>query len=293
MALTVYPLIGITRQQGNFTLTGDHWNGSWPVTNLQNDEYARVARSLGTGAGSPDLTPVIEGTSSAPLAVQALALCAHNMSLTATYRLELFSDTALATSLYDSGPQKVWPSVYSYAGRQWITNNFWSGQYSTAEIAGQIPLTPIILDQNYGVRGFRLTLSDPSNADGYIQVGLLEIAEGWQPTAGMRLGAQDGYRSFTETSVLPGGLERHDQFPAGYVVQGDIPYLDQDEAQNRAYEWQRQFDLHTPFLFVLHPSRSDTWLRTAKMMKHADLGLFVHPEPLLTGVPVNLKEYKG
>ena len=293
MALTAFPLIGITRQQSNFSFSGSNWEASWPVTNLQNDEYAKVARSTGVGGESPDLTPVITGTSATLRAVQALAICAHNMSLTATYRLQLFDDTSLTSELYDSGSQKVWPSVYGYEGRQWITDNFWSGQYSTAEIAGQIPLCPIALDQNYSIRGFKLTLYDPANTDGYIQAGLLEIAEGWQPTAGVRMGSRDGYRSFSRTTQLPAGLERHDAFPAGYAVQGDIPYLEQDEAQGRAYEWLRQYDVHTPFFFMLHPQRPTTWLRTAKMMKHAGLDLFVHPEPELTGIPLNLKEYKG
>jgi hypothetical protein len=292
MALTVFPLYGITRQQSNFTLSATNWNASWPVTNLQDDEYAKVGRSVGIGGESPDATPVISGTSNALRAVQAFAICAHNMSLTATYRLQLFRDTAMTEELYDSGSQKVWPAVYVY-DRNFETDNFWSGQYSTAEIAGQIPLRPIILDQNYSIRGWKLTLFDPQNSDGHVQIGLLEVAEGWQPSAGIELGAQDGYRSFTAITELPGGLERHDIYPAGYTVQGVMPYLQQDEAQERGYELLRQYDVHTPFLFVLHPSRPRTWLRTAKMVKHAGLELFVHSQPLLTGMPVNHKEYKG
>lgn len=294
MALTIYPLIGFPSQRTQFTFSGQNWDSGSPVTNLQNLEYARVARSTGTGAGSPDGTPVVIGTSPDQHTVGAFYLAAHNLTLaTGTYQLEFYEDEAMTDLLYDSGPQRAWPSVYGYAGRYWHTPNFWTGQYTEDEIAGQIPGFPIILDQNYAIRAFRLTLTDNSNPAGYIQAGLLEVATAFQPCRGIRTGAQDGYVSYTQSSVLQGGLRRHDVFPPSYTFQGEIPFLPQEEAENFAYELFRQHDVHTPFLFVPHPTRELTYLRMAKMVTQLQPGLFTRMEAMHTSIPFNVEEYKG
>jgi len=252
-----------------------------------------VARSTGLGGGSPDDAPVVTGTCSSFRTVQGFGIAAHTMTLSATYRLELFSDTGLTTRIYDSGSRYVWPSVYTYAGRSWYTPGFWTGQYSPAEIAGQVPFLPILLDEPYLIKGFRLSLLDADNPAGYLDVGFLEIAQGWQPSSGIEYGAQSGYRFYTLTDTLPGGLKRHDVYQPSFVFNGQIPYLNEDEVQDKAMELYRQLGVHTPFMFVLSPSRPRTWLRAAKMVNLVDPGLLTHAAPGLDAVPFNLEEYKG
>ncbi len=77
MTITLYPMAGFPKHTDNFTFTGSNWNGSYPVTNLQDIEYARVGRSTGTGVGSPDGTPVVIGTSNTPRTVQVFGIAAH------------------------------------------------------------------------------------------------------------------------------------------------------------------------------------------------------------------------
>ena len=51
--------------------------------------------------------------------------------------------------------------------------------------------------------------------------------------------------------------------------------------------------VHTPFMFVLHPTRSETWLRKAKMVTLVDPGLISYATYSLETVPFSVKEYKG
>ena len=115
MALTTAPLIGFPRHTDDFTLTGSHWDSDYPVTNLQDLEFAKVARSTSLGAGSPDDPVIVQGTSASLVTVQCFGLAAHSLSLTATYRLQLYSDAGLTTQIYDSGIDPVWPVSYTDA----------------------------------------------------------------------------------------------------------------------------------------------------------------------------------
>jgi hypothetical protein len=276
MALTTTPLFGFPRHTDDFTLTGSHWDSDYPVTNLQDLEFAKVARSTSLGVGSPDDPVIVQGTSSTTISVQAFGIAAHTLSLTATYRLQLYSDTGLTTQIYDSGLQDVWPV-----------------SYTAAELEGQIPLNPILLSQAYSIRGFKLSLYDPDNDLAYFDIGYLEIAEAWQPSVGIEMGAQFGYINYTETDTLPGGLERHTVYAPSFTFSGQIPYLDETEADENAMELFRQLGVHTPFMFVLHPTRSETWLRKAKMVTLVDPGLLSYATYSLETVPISVKEYKG
>ena len=57
--------------------------------------------------------------------------------------------------------------------------------------------------------------------------------------------------------------------------------------------WPAKMDVHTPFIFVPHPSRPRTWLRTAKLVTFANLGLFAHANYGMDAVPFSVEEYKG
>ena len=274
--MTTAPLLGFPRHTDDFTLTGSHWDSDYPVTNLQDLEFAKVARSTSLGAGSPDDPVIVQGTSASLVTVQCFGLAAHSLSLTATYRLQLYSDAGLTTQIYDSGIDPVWPV-----------------SYTDAELEGQIPFAPIMLDQSYSIRGFKLSLYDPSNDLAYFDIGYLEISEAWQPSVGFEMGAQFGYINYTETDTLPGGLERHTVYSPSFTFNGQIPYLDETEADENALELFRQMGVHTPFMFVLHPTRSETWLRKAKMVTLVDPGLISYATYSLETVPISVKEYKG
>lgn len=283
------PVLGIDPFTEDFTFGGGSYETDYPVTNAQNLVYAKVARTTDLQAASLVLT----GTSTTMRGVRLFGIAAHNMSRLATYRLRLYSDVAMATELYDSGIQRVWPSVRSYTGRSWYSPGFWTGQYTQAEMSGQIPFLPIYLSQAYNIRAFRFDFSDANNPDGYVEIGLLEVAGGWQPSGGVQYGAQFGLRNYDQTTELDGGLVRHFEFAPSYVFQGEIPALDETELFNNAFELFRRNKAVRPFIWIPYPDKPLTYLQTAKMVRLANPGLFGHAFYNYGSVPLNLEEYKG
>ena len=288
-------IIGYPRKGENFTLSGGDWTTRYPLSNALLDEYARVARS----ASLDYADTVIVGNSTNVHPIRMFGIAAHNMTLEATYRLRLYDNTnSPSTLLYDSGIQLVWPATYTYEGRQWDTDNFWTGQYSEGELSGQISFCPILLDTDYLCDHFVLELFDENNAAGFIDVGLLEIASGWQLSVNPEIGANYGYRYFTITTDLPGGLKRHDPYPPSYIFEGSIPYMDRQEVQNNAMELWRQYGVHRPFMWMPHPDNPESWLKNSKMVNLVDPGLFAYAVSNADGedsdsMPLKLEEYKG
>lgn len=293
MGLTEFPVFGFPRQTNNFTFLGENWTTEYPVTNLQNAVFANVARSTSLGNGTPGDQPAVIGISDVPRRVRLIGVAAHSITRSGEYRFYGYSDTLMTQLAVDTGRQPVWPAPYTYEGRPWDTPFFWTGQYTAEELAGQIPFLPILLDADYSLSAFRIEFYDQANPAGYIQIGMLEIASCWQPSSGVEIGAQDGYRFYTQTSELLGGLKRYDVYPPSYVFQGNIPMLTEDERQNYAMELVRQCGYHVPFIFILHPTRPSTWIRTAKMMSIREPGLFTYASYGYDAFPLNLEEYKG
>lgn len=286
-------IIGFPSRRDDFTLFSGNWDAAYPVENAQDTEFARVARTTGVVDGDA----VIKGSASNLLPLRIFGVAAHNMTLDATYRLRLYEDTASpSVEVYDTGVQLVWPAVYTYEGRDWDTENFWTGQYASAEIAGQIPFLPILLDQKYLASSFTLEFFDSSNPAGVIDIGFVDPASGWElsvePAAGGD--SQYGLKSFTRTTTLDGGLKRHEVFAPSYVFQGSIPIMDRAEVQNNAAELYRQHGVHEPFIWIPHPDEPEYALRNSKLVNLAELGLFSY---IVGGqadsFPLNLEEFKG
>lgn len=283
-------ILGFSRLNSVFTLSGGSYETRYPRTNFFTDEYARVARTTSLNAADTQVT----GTSSYIVAARCFGIFAHNMTLEATFRLRLYDNSGSPTTLvYDSGVQNVWPPAYGYKGRYWETFNFWTGQYSESEMDGQIPGRAIVLDQVYFFDQFLLEFFDADNPSGYIQVGTLDINEGWEVSANPEVGAEYGYQQFTRVNEIEGGLKRFEVFTPSYVFRGSIPAMDRSEVQNKAVEMYRQHGLHLPLMWIPEPDDTARHLREAKMVTLAETDLFNYITADYDSVPLNLIEWKG
>lgn len=283
-------IVGFQRQTGNFTYSEGDWNADYPVSNATNDEYARVARS---NSLLPAATR-IRGFSPDVVAIRAAAICAHSCSLSGAFKLTFYDSTnSPSITVWESGIQDVWPAAYTYDGRDWENQNFWSGQYTESEIAGQIPLRPIPLETTVLANEFLLEIFDEDNPNGYIDIGLLEIASGWELSVNPEYGAQYGYRQYTRTTEIDGGLRRHEVFPPSYVFEGSVPFMSRDEVQYQMMELIRQHGIHKPFLWIPEPDNPQSWLRNSKMVTLDDPGLMSYITDGFDSLPLRLLEYKG
>lgn len=283
-------IIGYPRQNSKFTLSGGSWQAAYPVTNAHNDEYARVARSTNDSNSST----IITGTAANVVPIRICGIAAHNISLGGSFRLRFYDKTDSPSVLvYDSGVQDVWSAVYTYEGRIWDTFNFWTGQYTQEELQGQIPFRPILLNETVLADYFILEIFDDANPAGYIDIGLFEIASGWEFSVNPEYGAQYGYRQFTRSTEVDGGLRRYEVFAPSYVFEGSIPFMDRREVQNQAAELFRQYGISTPFIWMPEPDNQELWLRNSKMVNLVETGLFGYIVKDFDSVPLRLEEYKG
>lgn len=284
-------ILGFPRVADEFTLSGGSYESRYPIANYYTDEYAACVRT--TSATSSDT--FIRGVASSLIIARAFMINAHNMTLDATYRLRLFDNTNGSPSevVYDSDAQRVWKAPYQYAGRLFETFNFWTGDYTEAELEGQIPRAAIVLDDYYSFDEFLLEFFDESNPDGYVQVGNLDINEGWEVTTNPEINAEYGSNQTTRVKEIDGDLTRFEVFTPSYVFRGVIPTLDRVEVQNKAAELYRQFGIHKPFMWIPEPDDESRYLREAKMVRLAETTLFSYVSIDYDAVPLNLTEWKG
>lgn len=283
-------VIGFPRwtDKGTFVANGGSYNATYPVTNLQTLPLSRVART--STAASANTKFAI--TFPKPYAVRLLAFVGHNSTLDGTFRVRLYSDTGLTALLYDSGVgQPFWPPVYATDDLEWEDDRWWSGGYSSDEIAGYRATRPIWLDKLYLVQGIAVDVVDTGNPAGFFQLGLFEVAQGWQVGTNFTPGAQYGFRARTQIIEAIGGVKYADRRDKPRQFSGVIDYLDRDEALARAFEHQRQMDIDIPFLWMPDPTATVHLLRQTYLARNVDLGLMSYAQAMdVDSLPLRFEE---
>jgi len=265
-------VFGWPRWTTDVAWSGGSWLAGYPLSNLSVLPLARVARSTSASLAN---TQII-GTLSAARSVRAFALARHNFSLAARLRLRMYGDVARAVLLLDTGWFDCWPSVFLPADLEWEEDNWWDGKATLADISGYAPTRPIWLGQAVYARAFLLEIDDTTNALGYVEAGLCEVAQGWQVSVNPGPDFAEGFRFRTESVEALGGSKAFDRRDKPRVARGTIEHLPRDEALGRGFEMLRQADLDEPFLWFPQPDETQHWVRTAYVARLVDPGLIGH-----------------
>lgn len=173
-------LIGWPNRAAGATLSSGSWTG---LSNLNNSNYWEVARSANAG---PDNT-VIDIDIGSVKALRAIALAAHNLSASASWRIKL-GTTAGASDIYDSGNQAVWAMAFDTESFVWEDQFWWEGYTAGDDYQGSPHLACWPLPNWYSARYARIEISDSSNPAGFVQIGRLFIGGGFQPELGCGYG---------------------------------------------------------------------------------------------------------
>jgi len=280
-------VIGWPRWTEGFTFTAASAAAGWEAANLSSLPLGYVWRSVGLDTAHT----WIKGTSATRRRIGMLGLVRHNFSITARHRLRLYADEAMTVPLYDSGWRDVWPVVYRSRDLPWEAPNWWSGKYTAEELSGGVWLLPMWLGGRlYVARGLHWEFADPDNADGYVQVGLCEIAAGWQVSSNFDYDAGEGFRPRTQLTEAMGGCIYPELRDKPRVFQGMVRYMDRDEAMARGFEHQRAADLKIPFLWLPHPGERRHWVREAFLARNKSLGLLAYAAKQAQSLPLNFEE---
>lgn len=193
-------------------------------------------------------------------------------------------------NIYDSDWFDVWPPVYGDAV-EWEELNWWTGKYAEQEIIGYRPTRPIILDKMYLAKCITIEVDDISNTNGVIDIGMIEIARGWQFAVNFSTGAQFGFRFRTREVESESGVKEFDRREKPRRFSGRIDMADRDETMEHAFEDLRQNDLDTVFLWVPHPTDPKHWLRDTFLARNVDPGLFEYVDAVdQFTIPISIEE---
>lgn len=279
-------IFGWPRWTPDITWSGGSWSASWPVSNVGSLPLARVARSSNTTLAA---TQII-GTLSRDRPLQLFGLVRHNLTAAARYRLRLYGDAARTILLLDTNWLAVWPEVYPYGTLEWEDDAWWTGTYSDSDLAGYTWTRPLWLGQLLLARAFLLEFDDTANVAGYVEIGMVEVAQGWQPSLNMAYGYQTGWRSRSPSVEALGGAKYFDRRDKPRIVRGDLTRLPRDEAMARGFEMQRVQDADQPLLWFPFPDEPFHWVRDAMLARLVDPGLLGFPFYNRMTFPFSLEE---
>lgn len=166
------------------TLTSADFVASLPVTNLQIEGRARVARTT-NATGSK----TIKGNWPAAKVVGALVLYGCNFTSQATTRLECYSGAnQTGTVVYDSGTVTALEALgwgdFGWGLAPWGATVFtgWSSTFAV-----------LWLPQAVSALSFRVTVTDAANPAGYLQIKRLLIGSYFEPVVNPDFGLQLGW----------------------------------------------------------------------------------------------------
>lgn len=279
-------VIGWPRWTPVVTWSGGSWSATYPRTNLGTLPLARVARSTNATLASTQFVATLDKAR----AVRLMALVRHNITLNGKMRIRLYADAARTLEQYDSGWVNVWPEVYPYSTLEWEDDNYWTGNYTPEEIAGYPATRPIWLGRIITSRAVLVEIDDTTNPAGFVEVGLCEIAQGWQPSYNPAYGYTEGFRFRSEATEAQGGVKYFDRRDKPRVFRGEIQSLPRDEALARGFEVQRQADIDQPFFWFPFPDETAHWLRTAYLARLVDPGLLAYSRFQSTSLPISGEE---
>ncbi len=187
-----------TNDSDTATLSSSDFVGTLPVTNLQVEGRARVARTTNATGNK-----TINGSWSSAKIVSAVVLYGCNFTSLATIRVQAWDGAnQTGTQVYDSGVIPALDSLgwgeFIWGVDAWGASVFsnWSSAYSV-----------LWLPQSVGAQSFSITVADAANPAGYIQIKRLLIGAYFEPLInadyGMQLCWQD---NSIQTRTMAGSI---------------------------------------------------------------------------------------
>ena len=196
------------------------WSTSLPLNNIKTRQLSKKARSTDDANASTKL----RFSTDIERIVSTLGIIAHNLSVNATWRYRVYSDSGYATLVYDSGTLDVWPSS-PYGSYEWEDVHFWDLTPTDEEIAyytkNLIYVIPSIVSAQY----YQIEFFDSSNSDGYVELGRIFMGSTYQPVLNMNLGASIGYESATVVDTAMSGAEFFDRRDSFRIAQFTLDHL--------------------------------------------------------------------
>lgn len=179
---------------------------------------------------------------------------------------------------FDSGWQDAWPAAWLAA----TTAEQREGVRYPAQLRTGAP-------QSYP--WWRIDLSDPTNAEGFIQVGHVFMGTAWVPPRGMGSGASPGFQPrATITESYSGAEFFDDDQPTPLLIDFSLPCLSKSDALLLGLEMQRQLGTTRALFFSWDPADPIASVYLSCLARLVDLGRPVARKRNQWALPLRLKE---
>lgn len=218
------------------TLSGGNWQTG--LAPLQTRALAEVARSAGLTLAATQLDVDL----GRHRAVSFIALVRHNLSLAGSVRITIGS-TAGGADLYDSGWQDVWPAVRPLPVQGWFAPNWWHGKLTDEERALVSADHSVLLPLPVLARYLRIEIDDQANPAGYVEAGMLFIADGWRPAVNIDWGYSLAWQDKTAVEEADSGMEFFGQKARRRRASFRLSHMSTDEAMGRAFDLDGQLGI--------------------------------------------------
>lgn len=194
-----------------------------PVSNLQDQTRAKVARSVGLP------TPqYIRGNFNGVKQISSMALVRHNLTGAATIRLKLWGGADQAgTLLYDSGLIALGDAI-GWGEFVWGVDPWSDDQFANWPVA-----FTVLWFAPFAALSFEIQVADNGNTDGYIEFARLFMGLHWSPQSNFSYGVQMAWLENSTQERTDGGTLRTDarspyrrwSFNLDYLTQGERAQL--------------------------------------------------------------------
>lgn len=245
-------IIGAVNYVDSGTLTVDDEVASLPGTYLQDRQIVRVWRNT-------QLTAQIDVDFGQGRIVDFVALIKNNISTTGTIRWRLSNVSNFATTVYDSGVVDAWPIVEEFGTLPWGVFS-WGG-YLNPTVAAEYTISAFdILDNTVQARYLRIDISDPDNADGYLQAGRLLAGPAYRPSINYANGVEFEFVDESRVTKSRGGQTFVDEVERFRRIRFDLINLPENEIfQNVFNQIDRLKGIAGDIFIVPQPDKASTW----------------------------------
>lgn len=267
----------------NCVLSAGAWAPGYPQTNLQTPLLDVPARTQDLTLASTK----IQGEQNQFVEVGAVALCAHNLSPTAKYRVTLSRSPGLGDIFYQSDWADVWEP--SFQGVPFVDIHFWTGRPTLSDLAGYRANLVHWLPGVVLAKSWLIELDDRANPAGYIQIGRTYLGSVFSPIYNYSYGASFGTESRTQLDEADSGAKTSARRIARRSFTAKLDWLSKNE-EMRWLDIQRVMDVDEPLIFSRDPDDTFNSFRSTFLATFAQLDKIEHPYPNTHAVPVNFLE---
>ena len=245
-------IIGAVNYVDSGTLTVDDEVATLPGTFLQDRQIVKVWRNT-------QLTAQIDVDFGQGRIVDFVALIKNNISTTGTIRWRLSNVSNFATTVYDSGVVDAWPIVEEFGTLPWGVFS-WGG-YLNPTVAAEYTISAFdILDSTVQARYLRIDISDPDNADGYLQAGRLLAGPAYRPSINYANGVEFEFVDESRVTKSRGGQTFVDEVERFRRIRFDLINLPENEIfQNVFNQIDRLKGIAGDVFIVPQPDKASTW----------------------------------